>query len=56
MQYSPQLIQRIKEYFNVKYGEVLSDDEAIEQLDAFAELYQIMATDVGPQGNASRLT
>jgi hypothetical protein len=44
MQYSPELIQRIKNYFHSKYGEVLSDEEAIERLDALSDHYQVMAT------------
>jgi hypothetical protein len=50
MQYSPELIQRIKTYFNVNYGEALTDEQASERLDALGDLYQVTATGGAPEG------
>lgn len=50
MQYSSELIQKIKTYFNTKHGEVLSDEEASERLDALGDLYQVVAASGALEG------
>jgi hypothetical protein len=40
--YSPELINRAKKYFHEKCGLSLSDEQAVEYLDALADLYRVM--------------
>ncbi len=40
--YSPELIDHAKKYFREKCGLSLSDEQAVEYLDALADLYRVM--------------
>lgn len=54
MRYSPQLLADVKEYFLKNYKESLSDEQAVERLDALSDLYEVMekVTAAALQGDA----
>ncbi len=53
MKYSPELIQKTKDYFTNKHGVCLSDEQVIQSLDSLAELYQLFG-DTGSRAPLGR--
>jgi len=52
MPYSKELISEVQEYFHRRAGEVLSDEQAVERLDALADLFEVMGRATRAQRSA----